>query len=186
MTLRLSEVVGQGYDCFMRDESLYESIKGGRASKKSATMALRTIIRMMKYPDANMLVVRKVYGTLKDSCFANLLWAIDRLGVTDYWKINTNPLLLTYRPTGQQIIFRGLDDPLKLTSITVRRGKLCWVWLEEAYEVTDPEAFRKLEMSIRGELPYGLFKQFTLTFNPWRENWIKERFWDHPRDNVFL
>ena len=133
-----------------------------------------------------MLVVRRVYGTLKDSCFANLLWAIDRLGVTKRWKVNTNPLLLTYIPTGQQIIFRGLDDPLKLTSITVRRGKLCWVWVEEAYEVTDPEAFRKLEMSIRGMLPPGLFKQFTLTFNPWRENWIKERFWDNSEEDVFL
>jgi len=59
--------------------------------------------------------------------------------------------------------------------------------LEEAYEVTDPEAFRKLEMSIRGQLPPGLFKQFTLTFNPWRENWIKERFWDNAeKEDVFL
>jgi len=141
---------------------------------------------MMQYPDANMLVVRRVYTTLKDSCFAQLLWAIDRLGVAEYWKVNTNPLLLTYKPTGQQIKFRGLDDPLKITSITVSRGSLCWVWIEEAYEITDPEAFRKLEMSIRGSLPKGLFKQFTFTFNPWRENWIKERFFDHPDSQTFL
>lgn len=186
--VRLSEIVGKGYDCFWNDRSMYEQLKGGRSSKKSATMALRTIYRMMKYPDANMLVVRRVYGTLKDSCFAQLLWAIDRLDVTKYWKVNTNPLLLTYKPTGQQIIFRGLDDPLKITSIAVRRGYLCWVWIEEAYEITDPESFRKLELSIRGRIPpsTGLFKQFTFTFNPWRENWIKERFWDVPQDNVFL
>jgi len=182
----LSEVFGQGYDCFIRNKTQFECIKGGRGSKKSASMALRTIIRMMQYPDANMLVVRRVYTTLKDSCFAQLLWAIDRLGVAEYWKVNTNPLLLTYRPTGQQIKFRGLDDPLKITSITVSRGSLCWVWVEEAYEITDPEAFRKLEMSIRGSLPKGLFKQFTFTFNPWRENWIKERFFDHPNSQTFL
>ena len=121
-------MVGRSYDCFWVDKSLYENLKGGRSSKKSATMALRTIHRMMQYPDANMLVVRRVYGTLKESCFTQLLWAIDRLGVTKYWKVNTNPLMLTYKPTGQQILFRGLDDPLKITSITVRHGILCWVW----------------------------------------------------------
>jgi len=83
---------------------------------------------MMQFPDANMLVVRRVYSTLKDSCFAQLLWAIDKLQVTKYWKVNTNPLMLTYKPTGQQILFRGLDDPLKITSIAVRRGYLVWVW----------------------------------------------------------
>ena len=107
---------------------MYECVKGGRSSKKSATMALRSIYRMMQFPDANMLVVRRVYSTLKDSCFAQLLWAIDKLQVTKYWKVNTNPLMLTYKPTGQQILFRGLDDPLKITSIAVRRGYLVWVW----------------------------------------------------------
>ena len=88
---------------------------------------------MMKYPDANTLVVRRVYGTLKDSCFTDLLWAIDKLGVTKFWKATTNPLLLTYKPTNQVILFRGLDDPLKITSITVRHGILCWLWCEESF-----------------------------------------------------
>ena len=186
--VKLSKIVGSGYDCFWNDKSLYENLKGGRSSKKSATMALRSIYRMMKYPEANMLVVRRVYSTLKDSCFAQLDWAIHRFGVEKYWKLNTNPLQMTYKPTGQKILFRGLDDPLKITSIAVTKGYLCWVWLEEAYEITDPESFRKLELSIRGRIPpsTGLFKQFTFTFNPWRENWIKERFWDNVPPNTFL
>jgi len=183
----VSELVGQGYDEFWNDKHFYEALKGGRGSKKSKTTALRMIVRMMTYPDLNCLVVRKVYGTLKDSCFADLLWAIDRLGVTEYWKVNTSPLLLTFKPRGTMILFRGLDDPLKITSINVRRGILAHVWIEEAYEITDETAFDKLVMSIRGRVPPGsnLFKQITLTFNPWRENWIKERFFDHPDDNVY-
>lgn len=183
----LSEIIGQGYDEFWVDEHFYEALKGGRGSKKSKTTALRMIYRMMKYPELNCLVVRKVYTTLKDSCFADLLWAIDKLGVTKYWKVNTNPLLLTYKPTQTMILFRGLDDPLKITSITVRRGYLAQVWIEEAYEITDEAAFDKLVMSIRGKIPpsSGLFKQITLTFNPWRENWIKTRFFDDPKPNVY-
>lgn len=165
-------------------------MKGGRGSKKSKTMALRTIYRMMKYDGMNVLVVRKVYGTLRDSCFTDLLWAIDRLHVQKYWRAITNPLRLIYEPKGKpprEILFRGMDDPLKITSITVRNGFLNAVWIEEAFELNDMAAFDKLVMSIRGELPpgSGLFKQITLTFNPWRENWIKERFFDVQDPNIF-
>lgn len=78
-----------------------------------------------------------------------------------------------------------MDDPLKLTSITVPKGVLCWVWIEEAYEVTKEDDFNKLDMSIRGEVPEGLFKQVTLTFNPWSaQSFLKARFFDTPDDDV--
>lgn len=135
----------------------------------------------MEYPQANILVVRKVFRTLKDSCFTELKWAINRLGVIDYWEIKESPLEMTYTPTGQKIYFRGLDDPLKVTSITVEHGYLCWMWIEEAYEISKESDFDMLDESIRGAIPpeTGLFKQITLTFNPWNEHhWIKKRFFD--------
>lgn len=158
-------------------------VKGSRASKKSKTTALWYIVSMMQYPGANTLVVRKVYRTLKDSCFTELKWAINRLGVSRYWDVKESPLEMTYLPTGQKIYFRGLDDPLKVTSITVERGHLCWAWIEEAYEITSEADFDMLDESIRGALPpeSGLFKQITLTFNPWNEHhWLKKRFFDAP------
>ena len=123
----------------------------------------------MEYPEANMLVVRKVYRTLKDSCFTELKWAIKRLKVEAWWDIKESPLEMTYRPTGQKIYFRGLDDPLKITSIAVEVGALCWMWIEEAYEITSEADFDTLAESMLGDLPPGLFKQITLTFNPWNE-----------------
>ena len=100
-----------------------------------------------------------------------------RLGVDAWWEFKLNPLEATYKPTGQKIYFRGLDDPLKVTSITVDVGCLCWAWLEEAYEVMNEDDFNILDESIRGEVPEGLFKQWTLTFNPWNEHhWMKKRF----------
>lgn len=86
---------------------------------------------------------------------------------------------MTYKPTGQKILFRGMDDPLKITSITVKKGNLCWAWIEEAYEIMNEDDFNKLDGSIRGQLPPGLFAQITLTFNPWSDrHWLKSRFFD--------
>lgn len=182
----LPTYVGRGYGTFWKWKGRYRVCKGSRASKKSKTTALWYIVNMMKYPDANLLVVRKVFRTLKDSCFTELKWAINRLGVSEFWDIKESPLEMTYRHTGQKIYFRGLDDPLKVTSITVEKGYLCWLWIEEAYEIGNENDFNMLDETIRGACPENLFKQITLTFNPWNEHhWIKKRFFDSP-DNETL
>ena len=181
LQIRLPAIVGKGYGTFWRFKGRYRVCKGSRASKKSKTMALNTITKMMEYPQANMLVIRKTGRTLKDSCFTELKWAVHRLGVDAWWDFKLNPLEATYKPTGQKIYFRGLDDPLKVTSITVDVGCLCWMWIEEAYEINKEDDFNVLDESIRGEVPEGLYKQITLTFNPWNErHWIKKRFFDAP------
>lgn len=183
--ISLQEKVGKGYADFWNCKKRYRAVKGSRASKKSKTMTLWCISQLMKYPKANLLVVRKTYRTLKDSCFSDLKWAIHRLGVDEHWSYTTNPLEITYIPTGQKILFRGLDDPLKVTSISVDIGCLCWLWIEEAYEITNEDDFDMLDESIRGEVPEGLFKQITLTFNPWNEkHWLKKRFFDNPSDDT--
>lgn len=177
--ISLKATVGKGYNKFWHFKGRYRAVKGSRRSKKSKTMALWVISNMMKYAWANTLVVRKTYRTLKDSCFTELKWAINRLGVRDKWDIKESPLEMTYKPTGQKIYFRGLDDPLKVTSITVEIGILAWLWIEEAYEITSEEDFDTLCESLLGDCPEGAFKQITLTFNPWNErHWIKHRFFD--------
>ena len=138
---------------------------------------MNLITRLVQYPLANILVVRQTASTLKDSCFAQLLWAIDKLGLSKYFKTRVSPLEIEYEPTGQRIIFRGLDDVFKTTSITVPKGVLCFGWCEECYEISE-DSFRTLDESLRGELPDGYFIQWTMTFNPWSECWLKERFFD--------
>lgn len=181
----LPDIVGKGYGTFWRYKGRYRVVKGSRASKKSKTTALWIITNMMDYPQANALVVRKTFRTLKDSCFTELKWAVHRMNVDAWWEFKESPLEATYKPTGQKIYFRGLDDPLKVTSITVDVGVLCWAWLEEAYEVMKEDDFNILDESIRGECPEGLFKQWTITFNPWNEHhWLKKRFFDNPDDET--
>lgn len=183
--MNLPELVGKGYRDFWNFKGRYRVCKGSRGSKKSKTTALFFIYSMMKYPGANLLVVRKVYRTLKDSCFTDLKWAINTLQVNDYWSVKESPLEIIYIPTGQKILFRGLDEPLKVTSITVETGNLCWAWIEEAYEINKEQDFNMLDESIRGTVEEPLYKQITLTFNPWNErHWLKKRFFDVEDENI--
>lgn len=183
--INIASIVGKGYRDIWNFKGRYKVIKGSRGSKKSKTTALWIIYHMMKYKDSNTLIVRKVFRTLKDSCFAELKWACVQLGVANKWKFNTSPLEATYIPTGQKILFRGLDDPLKITSIAIDKGFLCWVWFEEAYELMSEDSFKTVVESIRGKLPESLFYQFIITLNPWSEkHWIKKRFFDITDPNV--
>jgi phage terminase large subunit len=186
VNISLYSLIGGGYTEFWRTKKRYRVLKGGRGSKKSCNTAHWFISNIMAIPLSNALVVRNTFNTHKDSTFAQLKWAARRQGVYSLWKFTTNPLEAVYLPTGQKIIFRGLDDPLKLTSITVDIGVLCWVWIEEAYEIENEADFDTLDESIRGEMPEGLWKQITLTYNPWVcTHWTKTRFWDNEDPNAF-
>ena len=183
LKINLKSKIGRGYATFWNFKGRYRVCKGGRGSKKSTTTAMWIIYNMMKMPLANTLVVRQTFNTHLDSTWVQLKWATQQLGVAHLWTFSKSPLKATYNPTGQVILFRGLDDPMSITSITVPVGYLCWCWFEEAYQVKSEDAFDKVDMSIRGELPEGYFKQITLTFNPWSDkHWLKKRFFDEPND----
>ena len=185
MRINLPDIIGKGYATYWNYKGRYRVVKGGRGSKKSTTTALWIIFKMMQYPLANTLVIRRVFNTHKDSTYTQLKWAANNLGVSHLWKFSKSPLEATYLPTGQKILFRGLDDPMSITSITVEHGHLCWCWFEEAFQIMNEDDFNKVDMSIRGELPPGYFKQIILSFNPWSEkHWLKKRFFDVVDDDI--
>jgi len=126
--LNIRYAIGTGYNEFWHDKHFYRVIKGSRGSKKSRTTALNFIYRLMKYKWSNLLVVRRYSNTNHDSTYTVLKWAINRLGVSRLFKCNEGKPEIVYLPTGQKIIFRGLDDPLKVTSVDVDTGLLCWAW----------------------------------------------------------
>lgn len=186
MKVSLQKAIGKNYADFWNKKKRYRVCKGSRGSKKSKTAALNMIHRLFEYPESNGLCVRRYSNTLRDSVYSDLKWAIHRLGLDAYFDCTVSPMQITRRSTGQKILFRGLDDGLKITSISVDKGVLCWVWIEEAYEITNEDDFNKLDLSIRGEVPEGYFKQITLTFNPWSAtSWLKARFFDTPDDDTF-
>lgn len=123
-------------------------LRGGRGSTKSSVISLEIIIGMMKNPEYNAIVFRKVGHYLKESVFEQLIWAIDKLNVTDFWQINLSPLGLTYKPTGQRIIFRGCDDPKKTKSVKLRKGYFAYCWYEELDEFIGMNEIDTLNQSV--------------------------------------
>lgn len=180
-TINIKELIGGGYNRFWHSKNFYRVIKGGRGSKKSKTAAINFIYRIMQYPWANLLVLRRYSNTNKQSTYTDMKWAAAKLGVYDLFKFNESIPQITYKPTGQKIIFVGLDDPLKVTSMSVEVGYLCWLFVEEAYQIDNMGDLDTVIESIRGKaegVP-DFFKQITILLNPWHENhFIKREFFD--------
>lgn len=138
-------------------------LKGGRGSTKSSFASIEIILGIMKDPNANAVVLRKVKETIKDSVFEQLIWAIEKLKVSEYWDIKNNPMELTYIPTGQKILFRGADKPRKIKSIKVSRGYVKFIWYEEVDEFNGIEEIRIINQSLmRGGKEFVVF----YTYNP--------------------
>src|SRR5690625_831355 len=115
-TISISKTIGKGYNRFWNSKQFYRVVKGSRGSKKSKNTAINYIYRIMKYPWSNLLVVRRYSNTNKQSTYTDLKWAAYKLKVGHLFKFNESMPEITYIPTGQKILFRGLDDPLKIRS----------------------------------------------------------------------
>jgi len=138
-------------------------LKGGRGSTKSSFAAIQIILGMIEDPDANALVVRKVGETIRTSVLETLLWAISMLKVDAFFSHTKSPPEITYLPTGQKIIMKGLDNPLKLKSINVKQGYFKFLWFEEAAEFYGMDEIRNVQQSVlRGG---DKFVEF-ITYNP--------------------
>lgn len=179
------ELVGKEYKKVMLCRKRYLVLKGSRASKKSRNTALRWILLLYEFELSNLLVVRKYFALLKQSCRADLVWAIRRLGLQNDWNIPKSEMTLTRKSTGQVILFRGAAEPESISSITVATGYLNFCWVEEAYQIDREADFDMIDEAIRGQLPEGHFKQIVITFNPWHESsWLKKRFYTMQPEEV--
>lgn len=133
-------------------------LKGGRGSTKSSFISLMIVMGMMEDSNANAVCFRRVGNTLQESVYEQLLWAIDALEVNHLWHASLTPLRITYKSTGQRIVFRGMDDPNKAKSIKVRKGYFKYVWLEERAEMEGEEDERKiLQSMMRGGNQFTVF-----------------------------
>ncbi|MEA5016129.1 MAG: PBSX family phage terminase large subunit [Candidatus Limiplasma sp.] len=137
-------------------------LHGGRGSGKSSFVSLEIILGMMRDPQANTVVYRKVADTLRESVYAQMMWAIDKLQVSAYWQPRLSPLEIIYKPTGQRILFRGADDPGKSKGLKLRQGFFKYLWFEELTEFHGMEDVRTIKASvIRGETATTFY-----TYNP--------------------
>lgn len=174
---------------FNETKCRYRVAKGSAGSGKSVNVAMDFILKLSDpfYKGANLLVLRKTEDTNRDSTFAELEAAIIKIFgsyAEHIWKITRNPLMMECKTTGSRIIFRGMYDEKqreKIKSITVKVGKLVWIWLEEATEFEESD-IDILDDRLRGnlaEINPNLYYQMTFTFNPVSaSHWIKAKFFD--------
>ena len=150
----------------------YYNLPGGRGSGKSSFCALEIVNGIMHDPtgQSNAIVFRRTANTMRESVFSQIAWAIDVLDVNEYWRGNVSPMSWTYKPTGAQIIFRGLDDSSKLKSIKPRRGIFRFIWLEEFSELPGENFTRSVMQSVqRGGNSFTVFRSFNPPINA--SNW---------------
>jgi PBSX family phage terminase large subunit len=173
--IKLSEVIAPSF------RSIHKEIKqnnyshfwfsGGRGSTKSSFISVEIILGMMKDPNANAVVLRKVKDTLRESVHEQLLWAIHALNVSHYWQESVSPLSLTYIPTGQKIVYRGADKPKRIKGIKFSRGYTKYIWYEELDEFAGMEEIRMINQSLmRGGTQFTVF----YSYNPPKSanNWV--------------
>ena len=165
--VRLSDLIAPSFYQVhqdLKDEAhTHYWLKGGRGSTKSSFASIEIILGMMQDTEANAVILRKVGMYLKDSVFEQLIWAIERLRVSNYWHVTKSPLELTYIPTGQKVLFRGADKPRKIKSTKFSKGYAKYIWFEEVDEFNGMEEIRTINQSLmRGGSRFVVF----YTFNP--------------------
>lgn len=155
----------------VKDEYAQIWLKGGRGSTKSSFTAIEIILGIMRDPNANCLALRKVGDTVRGSIHQTFLWAINMLGVEEYFNHTTSPAEITYLPTGQKIIMKGSDKPEKLKGINLAKGYFKFVWFEELAEFDGAHEVRNiLQSTLRGGTKFLVF----MSYNPPDDehNWV--------------
>lgn len=153
--VRLSSILGPSFhilarDVFQHGHTHYD-LSGGRGSLKSSCVSLLVPLILLNNPNTHALVLRKVANTIRDSVYAQYLWAIGELGMAAYWDAKVQPMELIYRPTGQKIMFRGADDPMKIKSIKVPFGYIAVTHFEEKDQFAGRAEIRTiLQSTMRG------------------------------------
>lgn len=175
--IRLSEKIGPAFydiahDVFRHGHTHYD-FSGGRGSLKSSTVSILVPLLLVSNPGTHALVLRKVANTIRDSVYAQYIWAISELGMAAYWEAKVSPMELIYKPTGQKIMFRGADDPMKIKSIKVPFGYIAVTHFEEKDQFAGRAEIRTiLQSTMRGGSVFWNFESYNPPIS--RDNWANK------------
>lgn len=173
----LSEKIGSAFydvahDVFHHGHTHYD-FSGGRGSLKSSTVSVLVPLLLISNPGTHALVLRKVANTIRDSVYAQYIWAIGELGMAAYWEAKVSPMELIYKPTGQKIMFRGADDPMKIKSIKVPFGYIAVTHFEEKDQFAGRAEIRNiLQSTMRGGSVFWNFESYNPPIS--RDNWANK------------
>lgn len=177
MIYRLTDCIGKSFYAIHNDIKqhghTYYDLSGGRGSLKSSFISIEIVKGIVEDSNANAVIYRKVADTLRNSVFEQIVWAIQKLGIEDSWKCTVSPLVCEYTPTGQKILFRGLDKAKKSKSIKIHKGYFKYLWFEELDEFSGIEEIRNVQQSVlRGGSDFIVFKSFNPPIS--NSNWANK------------
>lgn len=157
----------------------YNILRGGRNSFKSSVIALKLVYDMMKYirkgEKANVVIIRKVASTIRDSVYNKIQWALNKFGMLEQFKTTVAPFKITHKGTGSTFYFYGLDQFEKLKSNDI--NDIIAVWYEESAEFDSVEEFDQTNVTFMRQVhALAPFVQFFWSYNPPRNpyHWINE------------
>lgn len=140
---------------------------------KSSCVSILVPLLLIVNPGTHALVLRKVANTIRDSVYAQYIWAIGELGMAGYWETKVSPMELVYKPTGQKIMFRGADDPMKIKSIKVPFGYIAVTHFEEKDQFAGRGEIRTiLQSTMRGGPKFWNFESYNPPIS--RDNWANK------------
>jgi len=183
----LSEHIGPAYkalahDVFCHGHTHYD-LSGGRGSLKSSAVSLLVPLILLANAGTHALVLRKVGNTIRDSVYTQYIWALGELGIAEFWDAKKTPMELIYRPTGQKIMFRGADDPMKIKSIKVPFGYIAVTHFEEKDQFAGRAEIRTiLQSTMRGGEKFWNFESYNPPIS--RENWANKDSLEHREDRL--
>lgn len=175
ITNHIAECYLPVHESITNGDHTFYNLRGGRGSGKSSYISLELVLRIMQDPTgrSNGIVIRKWAVTLRGSVYSQIQWAINTLGVSDYWRSSLTPMQFTYLPTGAVIRLSGLDDPVKLKSLKPARGFFKYLWVEEFCELVGLPEVRSLQQSIlRGGDSFVVFRSWNPPIS--RRSWANE------------
>lgn len=171
--LSIQTLLGKGYNdaFFLNNKNRYRVFAGARNTKKSVDIiGIEPIIKIMSNENVNICMCRQNDVDNNQSTFTNIISTIIRLNLTNYFTITKKPCLITYKPTGQVIIFRGMNNPTGITSVKFKKGTLTDIYFEEAEELESYSDFRIIDGTLR-DANHNL--QITFVMNPYnKSHWI--------------
>lgn len=163
---------------------------GGRGSTKSSFLGGRIVpLLIIANPNIHAAVFRKVGNTLKTSVYAQIQWGILDMGLQDYFIFHVNPLEIIYKPTGQKIVFLGLDDPGKVKSIKLPFGYIGITWWEELDQFGgDAEIRKALQSTMRGGPIYWNFMSYNppISVNNWANEYTEDAERNRKNDTIVV
>ena len=175
MIINIRDDINNAYIPFFQDTHRIDLLYGGAGAGKSYAVVQKAIIFTLLYRNRKLLFVRKTLPALKLTTLAMMENILTKYKLN--YSINKSDLIIHFNRN--QMIFKSIDDPRKIKSLT----DVDMIVMEEMTELTEND-FNQLLLRLRGQKTMA-YRQIIGIFNPIsKSHWIYKRFFTRKDPDV--